>query len=107
MQTAIHVSRFRDSLTPGALPLVEEFDGEFRAPPPSPVAVVVVSIHHHAIQSGRCLVFEWAFDPALGDYRQIAVTNVASVDNARAYVPGGFERLIVPSEFGIEAWRAV
>lgn len=99
----VHVSRFRDSLTAGALPLAEEFDNEFRAAAPTR-GPDVVSIHQHLLEAGRCLVVEWAWDSTIEDYAQLGVTNVASIDHARQYVPGGAERRRVPEEFGLEAW---
>lgn len=103
----IHFSRFRDALTDGAIPLVSEFDDEFRAHKAPPPVVEAVSIHPHLLEAGRCLVAEWAWDPTIGEggnYRQIAVTNVASIDTAHQYIPGGFTRLMVPLAFGLEAW---
>jgi hypothetical protein len=102
MQTTILVSRFRDSLTPGAMPLVEEFDGEFRADlPRSPD---LVSIHRDLLRAGRVLVIEWAWNTTSREYEQTAVTNVASLEHARQFVPPGAELRAVPEEFGLEAW---
>jgi hypothetical protein len=105
MQTVVYLSRFRDSLTPGAIPLVEEFDHQFRAE--SAPLIEVISIHRHGREDGRYLVFEWSWDSQIQEWRQTSVTNVASLANAREYVPGGFERLLVPPTFGIEAWKVV
>lgn len=103
MHTVVHVSRFRDSFTVGALPLVEEYDAEFRAElPRSPD---VVSIHHDLLHDGRCLVFEWAWNATLEDYEQLAVANVASLEHARQHVPPRAEVIPCSSEFGLEAWR--
>lgn len=101
MQTVL-VSRFRDSLTPGALPLVEEFDGEFRSELAR--SVDLVSIHHHAIEHGRYLVIEWTWDRAAEEWHQTAVINAPTLKNARQYVPPRSDLRRVPREFGLEAW---
>jgi hypothetical protein len=74
--------------------------------PPIPPAPDLVSIHDHALEFGRLLVFEWGWDDEEETWRQLAVVNVPSIENAREYVPPKFERVEVPESFGIEAWRA-
>lgn len=102
MQTTILVSRFRDSRTPGALPLVEEYDWT----PPAALqrGPDLVSIHSHALERGRFLVIEWTWDPAIQDWQQTGVVNAPSLENAREYVPPRAELRAVPPEFGLEAW---
>lgn len=94
MQTTILVSRFPDSLTPGALPLAEEFDREFER---SRVAEIpadpeMVTITPHRMEPGRWLVVEWVRDPVV-KFRQLGTppTNVPSIENGREYVPPGAE----------------
>jgi hypothetical protein len=50
----------------------------------------MVSIHPHRLEPGRWLVVEWVRCP-IHRFRQIAVTNVASITNAREYAPPGSE----------------
>jgi len=55
--------------------------------PPDPD---LVSIHEHRLEPGRFLVVEWVRDP-VHRFRQVAVTNVPSIENGREYVPPGAE----------------
>lgn len=104
MQTAtILVSRFRDSLTPGALPIVDEFDGEFSTS--SPGDADLISVHRHTLDGGRCLVFFWSVSDDLPGWRQDAVISVPC-DQARLHIPAGFVPIECPPEFGISAWKA-
>lgn len=89
MQTAIFLSKY-----PGEPHFI-----------PLPRSPEVVSIHPHLLHDGRCLVFEWAWNPALEDYEQIAVANVASLEHARQHVPPRAETMPCPAEFGLEIWR--
>lgn len=92
MQTTnVLVSRFRDSLTDGALPLTPE----------------AVSIHPHVLEPGRCLVVIWGWDDDANDYRQTAVVNAESIEEARGYLPAARIALPVPAGFALEAYVAV
>jgi hypothetical protein len=101
MQTAtVFFSRFPDALTPDALPL----PGLVPTLLSVPLEPDFISVHPHALEAGRFLVFEWARGRQLGE-----PINVASIANALCYVPEGFELVAAaPRDFGaIGCWKAV
>ena len=82
----VFFSRFPDALTPDALPL----PGLVPTLLSVPLEPDFVSVHPHALEAGRFLVFEWFRGRQLGE-----PINVASIANALCYVPEGFE--LVPA----------
>lgn len=85
--------------------LFSTFPDAVLTPPDGPADAI--SIHRDLLREGRCLVSIWRWDPTTDEYRQSSLISTGDLETARAYVPKGFERIIVPADFGIEGWKAV